>query len=80
MNINRIKEIKEKISRAEIESAKAAGIVENIQKEWQKKYGTSDIEKIKEILKEKEAELQAKNERMEKLYNDLIAAYDWESI
>lgn len=80
MDINKIKAIKEKISRAEIESAKAAGIVENIEKEWMRKYGTKNLQDIKRILQGMQDDLEAKNERMDKLYQDLLNSYDWDSL
>ena len=48
--------------------------------EWEKEYGTKDINEIKQKLDEMNNDLKASEERMEKLYNDLVNAYDWESL
>ena len=80
MDIQKVQEIKDKIADYQIESAKAKGVIESIQAEWKKEYGTDDIDEIKRILAEKEDELQASDKRIEKLYNDLLNAYDWESL
>ena len=80
MNVNKVQEIKEKIANCEIESAKSKGVIESIEVDWEKEFGTKDINVIKEKLAEMESDLKASDSRMEKLYNDLLNAYDWESI
>ena len=80
MDINKVQEIKERIANCEIESAKSKGVIENIEADWEKDFGTKDINVIKDKLAEMENDLDASNSRMEKLYSDLINAYDWENI
>ena len=80
MDINKVQEIKERIANCEIESAKSKGVIEIIEADWEKDFGTKDINVIKEKLAEMENDLDASNSRMEKLYSDLINAYDWENI
>ena len=80
MNIEKVQEIKEKIANCKIESAKAKGVIENIEADWEKEFGTKDINIIKQKLAEMEDDLKVSDERMEKLYNDLLNAYDWESL
>lgn len=80
MDIKKVQEIKEKIANCEIESAKAKGVIENIEADWEKEFGTKDVNIIKEKLAEMESDLKASDSRMEKLYNDLLNAYDWESL
>lgn len=80
MDIQKVQEIKEKISNCEIESAKSKGVIESIEKEWKEKYGTSDINEIKKILEDLESQQKTTDERMEKLYQELVESYDWESV
>ena len=80
MDIKKVQEIKEKIANCEIESAKAKGVIESIEADWEKEFGTKDVNVIKEKLAEMESDLKASDSRMEKLYNDLLNAYDWESL
>lgn len=80
MNIEKVQEIKRKIADCEIESAKAKGVIENIEAEWEKEFGTKDINIIKDKIAEMEDELNQSDLRMEKLYNDLLNAYDWENL
>ena len=80
MNIENVQEIKQKIAKAEIEAAKSKGVIENIESDWEKQFGTKDINVIKQKLAEMEDDLKASDARMEKIYSDLLNAYDWETI
>lgn len=80
MNIDKVREIKDKIARCEIESAKAKGVIESIEAGWEREFGTKDVAEIRRRIAEMEGELKASDERMEKLYNDLLNACDWESL
>ena len=80
MNVEKVNEIKDRIAKCEIESAKAKGVIENIQAEWKKEFGTDDVEVIKGKLAKMEDDLKASDKRIEKLYNELLEAYDWENL
>lgn len=80
MTSGKFEEIKTLIQKAELENAKSEGVIENIKKEWMDEYGTDDPEKIKEILKEKKTDLKTSEDRLDKLYNDLLNSYDWEQL
>ncbi len=80
MNIEKINEIKSLISRCEIESAKAQGIIENIKKQWKEEFGTDDEKEVEEKLQEMKTELKQSNERLERLYDKLVNSYDWEQL
>ena len=80
MDLKKVAEIKDLISKNKIESAKAKGVIENIEAEWQEKYGTKDIKEIEKKIAEMENELKASDERLEKLYNNLLSAYDWDKL
>ena len=80
MNVRKVEEINELISKAEIASAKSQGQMEAIKVEWKKLYGTDDENEIKNKLQELETEEQKTVERQEVLYEKLINAYDWETL
>ena len=80
MNVRKVEEINELISKAEIASAKSQGQMEAIKAEWKKLYGTDDENEIKNNLQELETEEQKTVERQEVLYEKLVNAYDWETL
>lgn len=80
MNVRKVEEINELISKAEIASAKSQGQIEAIKAEWKKLYGTDDENEIKNKLQELETEEQKTVERQEVLYEKLVNAYDWETL
>lgn len=80
MNVRKVEEINELISKAEIASAKSQGQMEAIKVEWKKLYGTDDENEIKNKLQELETEEQKTVERQEVLYEKLVNAYDWETL
>jgi hypothetical protein len=80
MNVRKVEEINELISKAEIASAKSQGQMEAIKAEWKKLYGTDDENEIKNKLQELETEEQKTVERQEVLYEKLVNAYDWETL
>ena len=80
MNVRKVEEINELISKAEIASAKSQGQMEAIKAEWKKLYGTDDENEIKKRLQELETEEQKTVERQEVLYEKLVNAYDWETL
>ena len=80
MNVRKVEEINELISKAEIASAKSQGQMEVIKAEWKKLYGTDDENEIKNKLQELETEEQKTVERQEVLYEKLVNAYDWETL
>ena len=80
MNVRKVEEINELISKAEIASAKSQGQMEAIKAEWKKLYGTDDENEIKNKLQELETEEQKTVERQEVLYEKLVNAHDWETL
>ena len=74
MNVRKVEEINELISKAEIASAKSQGQMEAIKAEWKKLYGTDDENEIKNKLQELETEEQKTVERQEVLYEKLVNA------
>lgn len=80
MNVKKVEEIKELISKSEIASAKSQGQIDAIKAEWKKLYGTDDENEIKNKLQELEEEQVKTEERQNVLYERLINAYDWDTL
>lgn len=76
----KVEQIKELISKAEIENAKSQGVIENIKDDWKEKYGTDNPEEIKQKLQELKEEKEKTDERKEKLQKELNESYDWEEL
>lgn len=80
MNIDEVKKINGLIEKAQIESAKSKGVLEQIEKDWKNKYGTSDVDEIVSIRDKMGSELEEKRAEVESLYDELVNGYDWESL
>ena len=78
--IERVEEIEEIIKKAQLKSAKAEGVIESIEKEWEKKYGTSDVEEIKKIQKNLQKEITECEEKESKLLEKLENICDWDEL
>lgn len=80
MSIDEIKKINSLIEKAQIESAKSKGVIEQIEKDWIARYGTSDLNEIISIRDNLEIELNKMRDEADRLYDELVNAYDWESL
>lgn len=80
MNIEKVNEIKDLISKCEIESAKSQGIIENIKHQWKEELGTDDEKEVEQKLQDMKLDLKQSDERLESLYNKLVNSYDWEQL
>lgn len=80
MDIREFERIKGIISKAEIESAKAQGKIDNIKKSWLKDYGTDDINEIVKIYAELEEKKKNLENRMGELYNKIKSSCDWDEL
>ena len=80
VNVKEVERINNLIEKAQIESAKSKGKIEQIEKDWEEKYGTSDLDKIMSIKEKLEADLKSKENEADSLYDDLINGYDWEQL
>ena len=78
--IERVEEIEEIIKKAQLKSAKAEGVIESIEKEWEKKYGTSDVEEIKKIQKNLQKEIIECEEKESELLEKLENICDWDEL
>lgn len=80
MNVDEVERINNLIEQAQIESAKSKGKIEQIEKVWKEKYGTSDLEEVVAIKNKMESDLKSKEKEVANLYDDLINGYDWEQL
>lgn len=80
MDIEQVKELQRKISKAKEQKARAEGAIENITGSWKKNYGFSTVEEAEEHIKELEEKQNALDQRQQKLVNDLDALVDWDEL
>ena len=80
MNLKEVERIKALINKNEIEKAKAQGVKESIKKQWKEKFGTDDVDEIKNKLQEMQGELDNSNKRLETLGDKLFNSYDWDKL
>lgn len=80
MELKEVERIKDLIDKNEIEKAKAQGVKESIKKQWKEKFGTDDVDEIKNKLQEMQGELDNSNKRLETLSNKLFNSYDWDKL
>ena len=80
MDLKEVTRIKDLIDKNEIEKAKAQGVKESIKKQWKEKFGTDDIDEIKNKLQEMQGELDNSNKRLETLGEKLFNSYDWDKL
>lgn len=80
MDTREFERIKRLIKDAEIESAKAQGVLDNIKKDWREKFGTDDINEIRKKLDELKEERDKLDSRLNNLYMKLENSYDWDAL
>lgn len=80
MNVREVERIKNLIQDAELSNAKSQGIIENIQKEWNDKFGTDKLEDIEKELEKLEDESKQSDERLKQLEKKLNDSYDWDKL
>lgn len=80
MDTREFERIKRLIKDAEIESAKAQGVLDNIKKDWREKFGTDDITEIRKKLDELKEERDKLDSRLNNLYMKLENSYDWDAL
>ena len=80
MNVKEVERIKNLIQDAELSNAKSQGIIENIQKEWNDKFGTDKLEDVEKELEKLQEELKQSDDRLEQLEKKLNDSYDWDKL
>lgn len=63
-----VEQLIKRVDALKAEKAKAQGVVESIEKKWLSEFGTADPEKVREIVKKAESDV----EQLSKTYNDTI--------
>lgn len=80
MEAREFERIKGLISKAEIESAKAQGTIDNIRKNWLKEYGTDDIDEITNKFKELCDERDNLEKKMGEIWDKLYSSCNWDEL
>ena len=80
MDTREFERIKNIISKAELDSAKAQGKIESIKKTWMDKYGTDDVDEIRKIYDNLLTEKSKLEKKMEDLWNKLVSSCDWDAL
>ena len=75
-----IKQIKKLIQESEVKSAKAQGIIENLETKWKERFGEGSIKTAKEKLQELEEKIKKQEKKKAELENELENLYDWDSL
>lgn len=63
-----VEQLIKRVDTLKAEKSKAQGVVESIQKKWLTEFGTDDPEKIREIIKKTESDV----EELSKTYNSTL--------
>lgn len=80
MDTREFERIKNIISKAELDSAKAQGKIDSIKSNWKEKYGTDDIDEIKKIYENQIEEIEKLEEKMGELWDKIVTSCDWDAL
>lgn len=80
MDTREFERIKNLIAKAQLENAKAQGVLDNIKEGWRKRYGTDDVEDIIKIHGDLSTKREELRKKMDELYDKLVQSYDWDSV
>lgn len=80
MDTREFERIKNIISKAELDSAKAQGKIDNIKKTWRDKYGTDDINEIKKIYENFQKDKEKLEGKLEELWKKILSSCDWDEL
>jgi len=75
-----VKRIKGLIQEAEIKSAKAQGVIDNLEEKWKQQFGDGSITVAKQKLKELKEKIEKQEAKKEELLQELDNLYDWDSL
>jgi phosphotransferase system IIB component len=75
-----VKRIKKLIQEAEIKSAKAQGVIDNLEKQWQERYGEGSVVVAKKKLAELREKIEKQERKKEELETELENLYDWDTL
>ena len=80
MTAEKFNQIKDKIEDLKESRAKAKGVMEGIEKRWEKDYGISTMEEAVEKEKEFAAELEKLETKKKTIMNKIEKVADWDNI
>lgn len=80
MDAKEYERIKNIISKAELDSAKAQGKIDTIKKTWKEKYGTDDVNEIRKIYDNLLEEKEKLENKMDVLWNKVVDSCDWNAL
>jgi len=75
-----VKRIKKLINEAEVKSAKAQGVIDNLESKWKERFGDGSIKAAKEKLTELKEKIEKQESKKAELEEQLENLYDWESL
>jgi len=80
MEIDEVRRIKKLIQRAEVNSAKAQGVLDNLEKKWKAQFGDGSISTAKRALADLEEKNKKQEKRRDELMEQLERLYDWDAL
>jgi len=80
MEFDEVRRIKKLIQEAEVSSAKAQGVLDNLEKKWKAQFGEGSISTAKKALAELEEKIKKQEKRRSELMKELEDLYDWNSL
>jgi len=75
-----VKRIKNLIQEAEVKSAKAQGVIDNLEEKWKEAFGDGSIKTAKEKLAELKEKIEKQEKKKADLETELENLYDWDSL
>lgn len=80
MDIKDFQTIKDKIAKADTETATNKGKMQAIQEHWKEKYGFETLEEAEKKLAEVEKDIAEKTKLRDEKLNELENSFDWDTI
>jgi chromosome segregation ATPase len=75
-----VKRIKKLIQEVEVKSAKAQGVIDNLEEKWKERFGEGSIKTAKEKLEELKEKIKKQEEKKAGLEEELENLYDWDTL
>ena len=75
-----VKRIKNLIQEAEVKSAKAQGVIDNLEEKWKERYGEGSVKVAKQKLTELREKIEKQEKRKVELEEELENLYDWDTL
>ena len=75
-----VRRIKKLIQEAEVKSAKAQGVIDNLEEKWKERFGDGSVKAAKEKLAELKEKIEKQEKKKAELEEELENLYDWDSL